>query len=118
MLDTEIEARPIMIRTRIAQAGAWLKSWNESAGHLLLAILEQNRISVRETVSVNRILSVEWDDKTVIVWEFQDSPRSYRFQDMTTAIVFLNAVLMRHVADLTEPRPVSNFPFSPVFGAV
>lgn len=75
-------------------------------------------MSVRETATAQRILSIEWGGSMVVVRETQSPPTSYQFVDMATAIVFLNALLTRHVADLTEPRPVTNYPFSPVFGTV
>ena len=114
----EQAATAITIRTRTAHANAWLRSWNDAAAHILLAVIEQNRITVRETATATRLLSITWGGSTVVVSEIQAQSAIYQFDNMPTAIVFLNALLTRLVADLTEPRPVSNFPFTPVFGAV
>jgi hypothetical protein len=117
MTSTGIAPDPIIIRARNAQANAWLKSWNETASHLLLAVLEQDQMSIRDAASAARILCIEWRGATVVVSESLAPPASYHFVDMPTAIVFLNALLMRHVADLTEPPAANDYAFRPAFGA-
>jgi len=75
-------------------------------------------MSIREAGSGSLLLVIVWGDKTVIVSEVQPRAASYRFVDLPAAFVFLNALLTGLVADLTEPRPVSDRAFSPAFGSL
>ncbi len=111
-----IPPTPSTISARTQNANAWLAVCQDTASHLLLAVIVGNRLTLYSAMSGNWLFSIDWSGETVILTEAEHK-NPYPFRDIQTALKFLNSLLMNYVTEVTESRSATTAPVSRIVGA-
>lgn len=100
MASDPIASPPIIEHARTEQASAWIAKWQSRAPHLVLATLSGNSMTVHAVPSGMRMFALDWDNEEVTVNEAGSSEDDYRFREVQSALIFLDAVLVSYLVRL------------------
>ena len=99
--ETSAQA-PIKDRIRAEQANVWIARWQANAPNVLVAALSGKSLAVHAVPTGACMFVLDWTGESVLLAETQGVEEPYRFSDVKSALVFLDALLMHTIAQREE----------------
>ena len=102
MMFETIAWTPIKNRNHAEQANAWVARRQASSAHVLVTALSGTSLAVHAVPSGLCMFVLDWSGAEVLLAEAQGADGPYRFADVKSALVFLDALLMHAIARREE----------------
>ena len=104
MLNYKASPTRVTQRSRFAQVREWLAKQKELSTHVILVVIENERIMIHSAAEGDWLVSVDWSTERIIIIEAQNVGSPYEFRTFKDASMFLDGMLTHYGVTAAELR--------------
>lgn len=90
-----------------AQVRQWLTKQQDLASHLILVVIDIDRLIIHEAADGKWLARLDWSEEQIVVSEPENIMLPYKFKVFNSALSFLDALLLHYFIKTSETRPKS-----------